>query len=255
MWLKDTLKGFSALSEALPISSSSINPYRLVHKLTSALPENSICVCSDGTACVVGFQAAVFKRGQRMFHNSGCASMGYELPAAIGAWHAAKQTVVCLAGDGSIMMNLQELAIIGGKQLPIKIVLINNQGYHSIRQTQENYFPENPVGCGAESGLPFPSFEYLCKGFDIHYSIINEELELENALSKFLSTSYPELMEVCINQDQQFAPKLASKKLSNGSMISDTFDDMSPHLSSDLLHELQVQASSIKVCTTLAKKK
>ena len=132
-----------------------MNPYRLVHVLTNYLPNDSICVCSDGTACVVGFQAAVFKENQRMFHNSGCASMGYELPAAIGAFHASRKVITCLAGDGSIMMNLQELAIIGGNQYPIKIILINNEGYHSIRQTQMSYFPDNLVGCGIDSDYPF----------------------------------------------------------------------------------------------------
>ena len=115
------------------------------------MSENSITVCSDGTACVAGFQAVSIKRGQRIFHNSGCASMGFELPAAIGAHLATNQQIICLAGDGSIMMNLQELAIIGGKKYPVKIILLNNKGYHSIRQTQTNYFPNNLVGCGPDS--------------------------------------------------------------------------------------------------------
>ena len=86
------------------------------------MQENDIVVTADGTACVVGFQASSIKKGQRWFHNSGCASMGFELPAAIGAWHASGQSIICIAGDGSIMMNLQELAYIGGLNLPIKII-------------------------------------------------------------------------------------------------------------------------------------
>ena len=104
------------------------------------------------------FKQFLFKRGQRIFHNSGCASMGFELPAAIGAHLATNQQIICLAGDGSIMMNLQELAIIGGKKYPVKIILLNNKGYHSIRQTQTNYFPNNLVGCGPDSGLLSPKF-------------------------------------------------------------------------------------------------
>ena len=110
-----------------------------------------------------------------MFHNSGCASMGYEIPAAIGAYNAKREEIICIAGDGSIMMNIQELIIIGEKKLPIKIFLLNNQGYHSIRQTQQNYFPQNTVGCGVESGLPFPNFKELSKGFFIDYSISDNE--------------------------------------------------------------------------------
>ena len=145
---------FSVTAKAL-----GVNPYRFVQLLTSSLEPGALLVCADGTACVVGFQAAVIKPDQRLFHNSGCASMGYELPAAIGAYHATGKSIICLAGDGSIMMNLQELASIGGLGLPIKIFLLNNRGYHSIRQT--NYFPANPIGCGVESGLSFPDFQDL----------------------------------------------------------------------------------------------
>ena len=173
IWLKASLITHAPIKEALPSQNALVNPYRLIHKLTSMLPESSICVCSDGTACVVGFQAAVIKHGQRMFHNSGCASMGYELPAALGAWHARHQTITCLAGDGSIMMNLQELAIIGKQQCPIKIVLINNQGYHSIRQTQQNYFSDNIVGCGVDSPS-FPKFSAIAKGFGLRYSSVKK---------------------------------------------------------------------------------
>ena len=168
-----------------------------------------------------------------MFHNSGCASMGYELPAAIGAYHAKNKVITCLAGDGSIMMNLQELATIGGNQYPIKIILINNSGYHSIRQTQQNYFPDNPVGCGIESGLPFPKFSELCQGFDIGYSIVSDDHSLVEALSQIYSTDSPYFLEVIINQEQQFSPKLASRKLASGEMVSSSLEDMSPHLSSE----------------------
>lgn len=245
-WLKQQLQTYPAISHALPAQPGQVNPYRLIDRLTQHLPEGSTTVCADGTACVVGFQAAIFKPGQRMFHNSGCASMGYELPAAIGAHHAIHTPVTCLAGDGSIMMNLQELAFIGGKQLPIKIVLLNNHGYHSIRQTQNNYFPGNPVGCGAESGLPFPQFAYLCQGFELDYALLDDEADLEDAIRLLYANNRPSLLEVVLDLRQEFAPKLASKKLADGSMVTAELEDMSPLLGDEIMAKIQSAALAIR---------
>jgi len=246
-WLQNSLVTYAPLNEALPPQKGFVNPYRLVHRLTSMLPEQSICVCSDGTACVVGFQAAVFKPGQRMFHNSGCASMGYELPAAIGAWHASHQIITCLAGDGSIMMNLQELAVIGKHQYPVKIILINNQGYHSIRQTQMHYFADNVVGCGIDSGLPFPEFSALAGAFGLKYSSVREDSQLDTALQALYATKNPQILEAFVSRDQQFSPKLASKRLPNGQMVSPSLEDMSPHLPQEEFEHLLEHALNIKL--------
>ena len=145
---KKYLDIYAPHKNALHPKDSKVNPYRLVYALSNKLKENSIVVTADGTACVVGFQASVIKQGQRWFHNSGCASMGFELPAAIGAWHASGETIICIAGDGSIMMNLQELAYIGGLNLPIKIILLNLSNkiiglYLSSIGTHLNHCPEN----------------------------------------------------------------------------------------------------------------
>ena len=115
------LKNYPATKPCTKNKNNYINPYYFVDQLFKKLPENQVVVCADGTACVVTFQAAQVKKNQRMFHNSGCASMGYEIPASIGAYNARKESIICIAGDGSIMMNLQELTIIGAKKLPIKI--------------------------------------------------------------------------------------------------------------------------------------
>ena len=143
-------------------------------------------------------------------------------------------------------MNIQELAIIGGKKMPIKIVLINNQGYHSIRQTQANYFPDNSIGCGIDSGLPFPCFASLCSGFSIDYSCATNESDLDSALSSLFRDTSPHLLEVFVDKNQEFSPKIASRRLPDGSMISGTFDDMSPHLASDILETIRNEAHSIR---------
>src|SRR5208282_833238 len=135
--------------------------------LFDQLNEKDVVITGDGTASVCTFQAAHFKRGQRLYHNSGSAPMGYDIPGALGAAIAlgGKQRVICLAGDGSIMMNLQELETIRGLRLPVKIFILNNRGYHSIRQTQANFFADNIVGCGTDSGLSFPDFAKIADAF------------------------------------------------------------------------------------------
>jgi acetolactate synthase-1/2/3 large subunit len=239
------LKQYNPVDYALPCKEHCVNPYRLVSTLSRKLSEGAVTVCADGTACVVGFQASIVKKGQRLYHNSGCASMGYDLPAAIGAYHASGKEVICIAGDGSIMMNLQELAYIGGLGLPVKILLLNNKGYHSIRQTQNNYFPDNPVGCGIESGLPFPDFSHLAEGFGIQYYRLDQEGEIDHVITEMLASEGPVLLEVILDLDQEFAPKLASKRLMDGSMVTAELEDMSPLLGDQILGEIRDEALAI----------
>jgi len=244
-WIQEQLSSYSPVESALPDQSSGINPYRLIHCLTFNLEPGATMVCADGTACVVGFQAAVLKPDQRLFHNSGCASMGYELPAAIGAFHAKGSPIICIAGDGSIMMNLQELSIIGGLQYPIGIYLLNNKGYHSIRQTQNNYFPTNPIGCGVESGLPFPRFDALCKGFGLAYFCSSSEVDLAGNLARSLATQGPYIHEIILDLNQEFTPKLSSKKLDDGSMVTSELEDMAPFLGQEVMKRLKDEAMAI----------
>lgn len=244
-WIRAQLSIYSPIESIIPDRNAGINPYRFIHRLTSSLSSGATIVCADGTACVVGFQAAVVKPDQRLFHNSGCASMGYELPAAIGAFHAKGAPIICIAGDGSIMMNLQELSIIGGLQYPIRIYLLNNKGYHSIRQTQKNYFPASPIGCGVESGLPFPSFDALCKGFGLAYYHSDSEAELASDLAHSLTADGPFIHEISLDLDQDFVPKLSSKKLDDGTMVTSELEDMAPFLGQTVMNRLRDEAMAI----------
>ena len=242
---KKLLKEFPATLPCKKIHSCLINPYYFIDILFKKLKEGDTIVCADGTACVVTFQAAIIKKNQRLYHNSGCASMGYEIPAAIGAYHASKKEVICIAGDGSIMMNIQELSIIGSQKLPIKIFLLSNDGYHSIRQTQKNYFPNNPVGCGVESGLPFPNFEELAKGFSMDYCFSDEEDMLNHQIKETLGKHGPIIHEIKLNLDQVFEPKLSSKKLADGTMVTSKLEDMAPFISEERMIQIKKEASEI----------
>jgi acetolactate synthase-1/2/3 large subunit len=209
-----------------------VNPYCFVESLFEQLADNDVVVTADGTACVVTFQAAVIKRGQRMFSNSGCASMGYDLPAAVGAQYASdNQRVICLAGDGSIMLNLQELQTIAGNRLPIKLIVLNNNGYSSIRQTQQNYFPDNVVGCGPESGLTFPDFMKLGAAFGFEVRRCASHLDLAAMIHDTLTSEGPQLLEVMLDPEQPFSPKLSSRQLEDGRMVSSPLEDLAPFLS------------------------
>lgn len=242
---KLNLKVYCPVAEARMAEVGSVNPYRLLNEFSKLQPEGAITVLADGSACVVGFQAMKLKRKQRIFHNSGCASMGYELPASIGAYHASQKPIACIAGDGSIMMNLQELTYIGEYKLPITILLLNNKGYHSIRQTQVNYFPGNLVGCGLDSNLPFTSFKALSTAFGLEYLLVDDENSMKSTMMKALAHTRPIIVECIIDLQQEFSPKLASRKLENGQMITSELEDMSPFLDRDVFESIKQSAFQI----------
>jgi acetolactate synthase-1/2/3 large subunit len=172
--------------------------------------------------------------------------MGYDLPAAIGAWYASgAKRVICLAGDGSVMMNLQELQTIVGLDIPVKLFLLNNDGYHSIRQAQQNYFPDNIVGCGPDSGLTFPNFQRLALGFGLASSVVETHAGLQEAIRAALAGDAPHLCEVVIDKEQAFAPKISSRRLEDGTMVSTPPEDMAPFLSrEDLAEAIRVPADA-----------
>ncbi len=208
-----------------------INPYVFIDKLFSHMGNKERIVCGNGSACVVTFQACRIKQGQRMFTNSGCAAMGYGLPAALGvAVSEPDCRVVCIDGDGSVMMNVQELATIAHNQLNIKLIILNNNGYHSIRQTQSSLFKPPFIGIDKESGVGFPDFGKLADAFGLKYFIVHDEMECDAVLEKMLCFEGPCVCEVMIDEKQNFAPKSSSKVMPDGTITSPPLDDMAPFL-------------------------
>lgn len=216
-----------------------VNPYCFMDELFRQLPENQVVVTGNGSACVVSFQVADIKPGQRLWTNSGCATMGYDLPAAIGI-HAALgegHQVVTLAGDGSIMMNLQELQTIAGGKMPVKIFILNNSGYVSIFQTHRNFFNGVEVGGGPKSGVTFPNFEKLSRAFDIPYQRCARHEDMAEAIARTLAEAGPAVCEIIIDENQPFSPKLGAKQLPDGRIVSPPLEDLSPFLPRDVLRQ------------------
>ena len=237
-WCKDRVEKYPVVLNEYWENNHLVNPYCFMKKLSESLPEEQLIISGDGTACVASFQSMIIKPKQRLFTNSGCASMGYDLPAAIGAAEAAPgKEIVCLAGDGSIMQNLQELATIAFNHYPIKIFILNNNGYHSIRQTQQSFFGADLVGVGPDSGLGFPSFKKIAEGFDLPYVSCDKHATLDQVLEKTLKTKGPIICEVFIDLNQQFSPKLSSRRLENGAMQTSPLEDMAPFLSRNELED------------------
>ena len=209
-----------------------VNIYAFIDRLSRKLPENAVTVVANGSASVVGSQTYYIKKGQRFIMNCGLSSMGYDLPAAIGACAASGgKDVVCIAGDGSIQMNIQELQTIVTNKLPVKIFVINNGGYHQIRQTQNNVFHNGLVGVGPESGdLGFPDFEKLAGSYGIPYCRISDNAGIEEKTENVLTAESFFLCEVVCSTTQIFEPKSATRKLEDGTLVSPPLEDMAPFL-------------------------
>lgn len=224
-------------------NGTTANVYAFVHYLSSQLPENSLTAVSNGACCVVGNQTYVIQKGSRMANNSAIASMGYGLPAAIGTCiGGGVRDTICLEGDGSIMMNLQELQTILTNRLPIKIFLINNNGYHSIRITQTNLFGQHTkVGIGPESSdLSFPDFEKIAKAFGYPYYSAHSNQEMKEVVDKALQEDGPVFCEIFTDTSQVWEPKSSTKRLEDGTLVSPPLEDLAPFLPREELEEIMI---------------
>lgn len=229
-WCRERVREHPVVTEKMRKTSNRINPYVFIETLFDCLDEDDVVICGDGTACVVPFQVGKIREHTRMWTNSGCAAMGYDLPAAIGAAFArGGKRVICLAGDGSIMLNLQELQTIAQHRLNVKIFVLNNDGYLSIRQTQDNFFGRR-TGEGPSSGLAFPDFVKVGQAFGIKTADYYEGTNLRNRIHECLSINGPTLVDVQLDPTQPFEPKISTRRNDDGTMTSATLEDMAPFL-------------------------
>ena len=230
-WCRDLLIKYPAVKPDYYTKTKLINPYVFVESLFKELDDTDRIICGNGAACVITFQAGKIKQGQRMFTNSGCAAMGYGLPAALGvAVSDNSRRTICIDGDGSIMMNIQELATIAHNRLNMKIFILNNNGYLSIRQTQRNLFKPPFIGIDSDSGVGFPDFEKLADAFGIKYYKLDSELTAKDVIKQVIESDGPCICEAVVDPDQNFEPKSSSKVMPDGTIVSPSLDDMFPFL-------------------------
>lgn len=218
------------------------NAYCFLNEVSRKAPDKQNIVLGNGTveACL---HAIHIKEHTRLICNSGAASMGYDLPAAIGCCFASgKKDTLCLTGDGSIQMNLQELQTIVFHKLPIKIFVVNNQGYHSMRQTEGNLFPEfTKVGIGPESGdLSFPEMSKIAAAYGIPYMSAKSNEEIPDVVDRMLQQDGFAMCEIFVDINQKFEPKSATKKLEDGTLVSPPLEDLAPFLPREELEEIMI---------------
>lgn len=239
-YIKDNKERFNVVLKDYYCTETPLNPYCFFNNLFETMPDGQITVMSNGSACVMGLQASITKKGSRYFTNDGCASMGYGLPAAIGAATAANgNPVICIEGDGSLQMNIQELQTVVTNKLNIKIFVINNNGYHSIRQTQTNFFGKPLVGVGEDSGdLSFPELSGIAAAYKLDYVKIDCLTDCNGSIESVLAMPGAVLCEVIVDPEQIFSPKLSSRRLADGRMVSPGLEDMYPFLERDELDKL-----------------
>ena len=211
-----------------------INIYYFIDQLCRKLQADDIVVTDAGSAFYAGSQAVQIKKGMRYITSGGFATMGFSLPASIGASIGMdNQRVMCINGDGSFQQNIQELQTIVHHKLPIKIFILNNEGYLSIRFTQCRYFDNRLIGEGASSGVSFPESEKIASAYGIPFYQIRNNSELEKKLENVLAIDGPVICEIMTPPDQEIIPTVASHKLDDGSMVSKPLEDMYPFLERD----------------------
>jgi len=242
-WCATINARFTPKPSDYPVSEDAINSYHFIAELFQHLRKNDIVVCGDATATIVPFQIGKIKSGMRLFSNSGSASMGYDIPAALGAAIANPDArIICLAGDGSSMMNIQELETISGLKLNVLVFILNNDGYLSIKQTQRNFF-KREAGSSSQSGLSFPDFKKLGEAFS--FKAINlKKGGWKEKLKVFLNSPGPSLCNTFLDVHQEFEPRLKSKMV-DGVISTPELDDMHPFLDSQELASIRDSALNI----------
>ena len=202
--------------------------------------EDNVSILGNNTGISSRVQIGTLKQKQRTMTNDNCGSMGYDIPASIGAAMATGKEIICVTGDGSIMMNLQELQTIKHYDLPIKIVIFANDGYNALRQTWKNFFNNEYAGCDKDTGVSFPRFEAIAKAFDFQYKHCKTNLDIEESLEWLFSCKNQAILEVDQKYDDPVTPKIMSRIDENGNFVTPELHDMYPFLEKEELNSLMI---------------
>ncbi|MGC2246673.1 MAG: thiamine pyrophosphate-binding protein, partial [Terriglobales bacterium] len=228
-WCRERVRRYPAVQDRQRQPGPPLNPYYFVEQLSTKLADDDVIICGNASSCIVPFQTMRLRKNQRLISNSGSASMGYDLPAAIGAAFArAGKRVICIAGDGSIQMNIQELQTIVHHRLPVKIFVLNNSGYLSMRMTQSGFFGRL-TGESASSGASLPDMVKVACAYGIPSIRIDRQAQLEQ-VDRALAAAGPSLIDVVVDPTQEFEPRSRARQLPDGRIVSPNLEDMYPFL-------------------------
>ncbi len=250
-WCQKIGANYKVENEHTQVAGGPLNPYLVVDRIFKQMRPDDIVVSGNASACILPFQIGQLQAGQRMFSNSGSASMGHDLPAAIGAATAnhsvSKRRVICFAGDGSLQMNIQELQTLKTMGLNVIVIVLNNSGYLSIWQTHENFFGK-VIGATPTSGVEFPDFKSVAAAYGIKSETIERETDLL-ALEDLLKTDGPLLIDIHVDPRQEFVPRIKSRVDENGKFVTPELDDMHPFLEVSVINDVRQSALTIKADT------
>ncbi|NTW98439.1 MAG: thiamine pyrophosphate-binding protein [Geobacteraceae bacterium] len=232
---------FPTITEQRQNVHDKVDSYNFFDVLSDCADENAVFVFGNGTACVSPYQSLRLKKGQNIVVNSGCASMGYDIPAAIGAYYAAPdRQVICVTGDGSMQMNIQELQTIAHNRLPIKLFVLNNDGYISIRNTQRGFFNGHYVGCETSSGVSCPDTFKIAEAYGLCGEKVENQLHLNDKLKTLLTGDQAIVCEVMLDPNEKMEPKLSSEVKPDGRIVSKPLEDMFPFLDREVFNKQMI---------------
>ena len=216
-----------------------INSFYFMEVLSEKLTDNNIVVTDMGTSYTCTMQSLQMNGKSRLFTSSACCSMGFGLPGAIGAYYASpSKDIILIAGDGGLQMNLQELQTIAHHQLPIKIFVLNNNGYLAISLMQDNLFKGNYIGSNRQSGVSAPDFIKIADAYGFRRFRFNNNEELENRIDDVMKSQGPILVEIMMTENQLLIPRVQSSKDANGKIISNSLENMFPYLPEEEMKEI-----------------
>ncbi|MEG0243109.1 MAG: thiamine pyrophosphate-binding protein [Pseudomonas sp.] len=254
-WCQQIGRTYPASAEHTQKTGAALNPYVMVERIFAQMRPDDIVVCGNASACILPFQVGALQKDQRLFSNSGSASMGYDLPAAIGAATAAQaegsRRVICFAGDGSLQMNIQELQTLKTLGVNVIVIVLNNRGYLSIWQTHENFFGR-VIGATPESGVEFPDFTAVARAYGLRAESIATEGDLAK-LDALLEGDGPLLIDLHVDPRQEFVPRIKSRVDAQGAFVTPELDDMHPFLDPATMTQIRGEALAIRAIPYIEK--
>jgi acetolactate synthase-1/2/3 large subunit len=243
-WASDCQEMRARLPRKAQLGPEVSDPENQIHSgevlnfLNSNLSHDAIIATDVGAALLTGHYMYEQSGGRRLFTSQGLGEMGFGLPSAIGAYFAnPNRQIVCLNTDGAMMFNLQELQLVTEHKIPLKLFIFNNLGYSMIKISQDNLFEGRLSGSTVKSGVSFPSFHQIAITFNLNYSSVSNVAELPRITSA-LKSNTAELIEIKMDPDQKYYPRLATNKLADGTLVSPPLEDLDPKIEISLLEEL-----------------